>query len=155
MAAPKKTAPESSPTGLWTWCRRRNRLVPFDPTNDTPEMFKPAPEPEDDGEPLTEKECTCCGRTLSLDQFYPHKSGRGGVAARCKECMCHQARKYSRTAAGKEARKRAMAKYRKSERGRATLAAARERRKATPGRAISVRTEAMRLGRERARAGKC
>ena len=35
---------------------------------------------------LTCRECSTCGETLPLEDFYPHKKGRHGRRARCKFC---------------------------------------------------------------------
>lgn len=94
---------------------------------------------------IDEKECSCCGRILALDQFYVRASGRGGVTAQCKECSRHKGRKYARTDAGKASRARAVNKYAASEHGKATIAAARAKRSQNPyARVHSARTMAAR-----------
>lgn len=40
---------------------------------------------------MTEKKCTRCGVTKSLDQFHDHPTGTGGKNSRCKACACRAA----------------------------------------------------------------
>jgi len=43
---------------------------------------------------VTEKTCTKCGKSKSLDEFYKHKGYAGGRTTECKKCLSERAMEY-------------------------------------------------------------
>lgn len=124
-----------------TWCSVSRQWVIADgyvPPEPPPLRVRRLKREDDESTPLTEKECTCCERTLPLIAFYEYERGRCGVTARCKECLRFQASKRYRSPEGKAAMLAASARYRASELGKSTRRAAQMRKPA--------RTSAVRVG---------
>lgn len=122
-AIPEELVDEFYGKGCKVFDHRVGKLVPYDT------YLPPAPWElrESRGGEIFEKKCRACGCVLSLSEFSPSRTGRGGVKAKCKACCAEYAQEYGRTAAGKAARARARAKYEAQERDQKDRIAAIER----------------------------
>ncbi|WP_038212768.1 hypothetical protein [Xenophilus azovorans] len=99
----------------------------------------------DDCAPSGWKTCRGCRVELELSAF--STNGRGGYRARCKDCLAEAAREYGRTPEGKAARARSQMKYEVALRAEEATRVARERfaaecRKTERGRALLAALEA-------------
>lgn len=69
-----------------------------------------------------EKACTLCGKTKAMQEFAKRSTSKDGHHPWCKPCKKEYLKKYSKnwrqTKRGKESSKKALQKYRKSEKGR-------------------------------------
>lgn len=67
------------------------------------------------------KACTTCRVAKELSEFHVDKRARDGVRTRCKDCTGIAQAKYQRTGPGKSVHEKAMRRYRKTEKGRASM----------------------------------
>ena len=68
-------------------------------------------------EPL--KQCGKCRSVKALSGFYKHAASKDGLQSKCKACVAD----YAKTPAGKESLRKRQAKYRQTEKGKATASA--------------------------------